>query len=236
MSGFTGFPTIGLDFLKGLAADNNKAYFDAHRGDFDDALMAPARAFVVAIGERLHRDYSTGILCEPKVNKAIRRMPRDTRFSKDKTPYKTHLDLWFQHGAGRTQTSLFGVTPGFFLRLFHDRVCMGGGTHGFDKPTLAAFRDAVADDATGPALEAAIAEVRAAGDYEIGQPHYKRVPRGFDPEHPRAELLKYNAVWGMAEIPVPPEAHGAEFVDYVHAAYLDCAPLVRWIDAVVERV
>ena len=227
MPDFSGFDQRGFDFLQGLEADNNKAYFDAHRPDFDEGLMAPARAFVVAVGDRLHRDYSAGILAEPKVNRAIRRMPRDTRFSNDKTPYKTHLDLWFQHGQGRTH--------GFFFRLFHDRVCIGGGTHGFDKPTLAAYREAVADPTTGAALEAALAEVRAAGDYEIGQPHYKRVPRGYDADDPRAELLKYNAVWGMAEVPIPPEARGPDFVDFVHGVFMDCAPIVRWIDALVER-
>ena len=144
MPDFSGFDQRGFDFLQGLEADNNKAYFDAHRPDFDEGLMAPARAFVVAVGDRLHRDYSAGILAEPKVNRAIRRMPRDTRFSNDKTPYKTHLDLWFQHGQGRTH--------GFFFRLFHDRVCIGGGTHGFDKPTLAAYREAVADPSRPEAL------------------------------------------------------------------------------------
>jgi uncharacterized protein (TIGR02453 family) len=91
---FAGFPPEGLAFLEGLGRDNTKAYFDAHRATYESALLEPAKAFVVALGEELRARVSPGIRAEPRVNGSILRINRDTRFSADKTPYKDHLDLW----------------------------------------------------------------------------------------------------------------------------------------------
>jgi len=94
---FAGFPPEGLAFLDGLARDNTKAYFDAHRATYESALLEPAKAFVVALGEELHTRVSPAIRAEPRVNGSILRINRDTRFSADKTPYKDHLTS----GSGR---------------------------------------------------------------------------------------------------------------------------------------
>ncbi|MEM6991152.1 MAG: DUF2461 family protein, partial [Myxococcota bacterium] len=93
MAKFDGFPKQTLTFLKGLGANNDKAWFTAHRADYDNYFMEPAKHFVVALGERLAKS-SPGIHAEPKVNGSIFRINRDVRFSKDKRPYKDHLDLW----------------------------------------------------------------------------------------------------------------------------------------------
>ena len=103
--------------------------------------------------------------------------------------------------------------PGYFLRLTPDRVQLGAGRYAFDKATLEAFRAAVADEGRGTALERALEEVRAKGA-EVGGAHYKRVPRGFDADHARADLLRYNALHAWIEESFPLEAHTAEFVEY----------------------
>ena len=105
---------------------------------------------------------------------------------------------------------------------------MGAGRHAFDKATLAGFREAVADDRRGAALEQALDEVRAGGG-EVGGAHYKRVPRGFDADHPRADLLRHNALHAWIEEPLPPETHTADFVEFCTERFRKLSPVQRWI-------
>jgi len=109
---FRGFPREGLEFLAGLAEDNSRAYFDAHRDIYEAALLAPAKAFVVALGEELRARVAPGLRAEPRVNGSILRINRDTRFTTDKRPYKEHLDFWFWEGDGPSR-----AYPGLFVRL-----------------------------------------------------------------------------------------------------------------------
>src|SRR3954447_17445134 len=150
---FAGFPREVLDFLEGLAKDNTREYFDLHRDTYQSALLQPAKEFVVALGEELHERVSPGIRAEPRINGSILRINRDTRFSADKRPYKEHVDLWFWEGEARSRER-----PGLFVRLRPATVTLGAGMHQFEPPALAAYRAAVANEATGRALESAITE------------------------------------------------------------------------------
>jgi uncharacterized protein (DUF2461 family) len=78
---FTGFPEESTQFFTELKTNNNKAWFDAHKPDFEKYVLAPARDFVVALGERL-RELSPDVVADPRVNKSIFRIYRDIRFSK----------------------------------------------------------------------------------------------------------------------------------------------------------
>ena len=82
---FDGFPKTATTFLKGLAKNNSKAWFDANRADYESGLLEPCKDFVVAIGPKLAK-IAPDIHAEPKVSGSIMRINRDTRFSKDKTP------------------------------------------------------------------------------------------------------------------------------------------------------
>src|SRR5664279_4905169 len=84
---FAGFPAATFEFLNGIAANNEKTWFDAHRGLYDAGYVEPAKAFVTAIGPKL-REISPNVQFEPKVNGSLGRVNRDIRFSKDKRPYK----------------------------------------------------------------------------------------------------------------------------------------------------
>ena len=107
MHAFSGFPRETARFLADLAKNNEKAWFDAHRGDYDQFYVAPALAFVAAIGPRLQK-ISPTVAFEPRINGSLFRINRDVRFSKDKRPYKDHIDLWFWHGA-RTRLGFAGL-------------------------------------------------------------------------------------------------------------------------------
>jgi len=222
---FDGFPAQTLRFLTDLDANNNRAWFQAHKDDYQHYVLAPTQDFVYALGERL-RTLSPGIRYDTRASGgSILRIYRDLRFSEDPTPYNPNLRVHFWEGAGKRMEK-----PGFFVRIQPDAVGIYAGLHLFAKPFLAAYREAVVDEELGPALEAAMDAVRKAGGYTLGGEHYKRVPRGYNADHPRADLLRYNGLW----------AHTADAVDpalittpkLLEVCFEHCrkmAPLHRWL-------
>ena len=223
---FAGFSREGLEFLEELASNNTREFFDAHREVYQGALLQPAKDFVVALGEELHSRVSAGIRAEPRINGSILRINRDTRFSSDKRPYKEHLDFWFWEGDGPSRER-----PGLFMRLRPATVTLGAGMHRFEPPALAAYRAAVADEASGRALENAIADASGLRGVTVGGPEYKRVPRGFGADHPRADLLRHSALYVSGDWKLPRAVTGPAFVGWVAERLERMAPVERWLTA-----
>jgi uncharacterized protein (TIGR02453 family) len=219
---FEGFPSGTIRFLKGLEKNNEKGWFDQHRDEYDAFYVDAARSFVSEIGPRLQKISKT-IQFEPRVNGSLFRINRDVRFSKDKSPYKPHLDLWFWEGEKRGWE-----TPGFFFRLAPTRVMLGAGMHQLGKDQLAVYRAAVLDDASGKALVKLGDRLRSAG-YELGGATRKTVPRGFDPTHPRASLLLHEGLYGGWEGAHPASLGTPAFVDECVAHFKAVAPVSRWL-------
>jgi uncharacterized protein (TIGR02453 family) len=226
---FSGFPPEALNFFAELAINNNKSWFEMHRSDYDNYVMAPSRDFVVALGERL-RDLAPNVMADPRVNKSIFRIYRDIRFSKDKTPYKTHLALWFPVNTGGAKFD----HPGYYFHLEPGNLMLGAGIHGFSKPLLKTYRDAVIDPNLGPSLAQAIAEVANQG-YGVGEKTYKRTPRGYDPDHKLAELLLYSGLTTGINLGIPTELFSAELVNYCYTHYQTMAPIVDWLENITGR-
>jgi uncharacterized protein (TIGR02453 family) len=223
---FAGFPREGLEFLEDLATDNSREYFDAHRTTYESELLAPAKDFVVALGDELRSRVSAGIRAEPRINGSILRINRDTRFSTDKRPYKEHVDFWFWEGDAPSRER-----PGLFVRLRPATVTLGAGMHRFEPAVLAAYRAAVADEGTGRALEEALAAATGLRGATVGGLAYKRVPRGFAADHPRAGLLRHDALYVSGEWKLPRSASSAAFVGWAAERLERLAPVERWLTA-----
>ena len=218
---FSGFPPATLDFLAGIAANNEKAWFEAHRADYDAHWVGPAKAFVEAAGARLG-DLAP-VAAEPRVNGSIFRINRDIRFSADRRPYKDHLDFWFWEGERKTAVS------GFFLRVSPNAVGIGVGAHGFDEDRLRAFRAAVVDPKSAAALGTAVAEVEGAG-WAVRGERYKQVPRGFTADGETQErFLRHAALWCGEDEPHPRSLHSKRFVSYCMNRWEKLVPLHRWL-------
>jgi uncharacterized protein (TIGR02453 family) len=162
MTAFGGFPPETIRFMRQLRANNRKDWFDAHRSDYEAFWVAPAKAFVVAAGQQL-AELAPGIRAEPRVLGSIFRINRDTRFARDPSPYKDHLDFWFWEGERRRAVS------GFFARLTPEFLGVGAGCHGLDPERLTRFRHAIADPSSGAEL-AGIAQRLEAVGYELVAP------------------------------------------------------------------
>jgi uncharacterized protein (TIGR02453 family) len=222
--GFTGFPREGFEFLAELAGDNTRAFFDAHRATYEAALLEPAKAFVTALGDELRAHVSSGIRAEPRVNGSILRINRDTRFAADKRPYKDHVDLWFWEGDAPSRER-----PGLSVRLRPATVVLSAGIHRLEPAPLAAYRAAVDDDRSGGALETAIEDALMLRGVKLRGLAYKRVPRGVDNDHPRAELLRHGALYVSGEWKLPRAASRSGFVAWVADRLEQMAPVERWL-------
>jgi uncharacterized protein (TIGR02453 family) len=222
MSRFPGFSNEGLRFLKQLPKNNDRDWFKDNRAAFDEGIVEPGKLLVSALGEKL-TTLDADVHAEPKVGGSIFRQHRDTRFSKDKSPYKTHFDLWFWTGDKKGWDA-----SGFFVRVTGAELWVGVGMHALDKRALSAYRAAVGDDTRGKELVKIVTKLRKAG-LEVGDVHYKRVPKPFAQDHPRAELLKHNTLHATARMPLPEEAKSNKLVGLIHKQHKQMAPLHRWL-------
>jgi uncharacterized protein (TIGR02453 family) len=222
MSDFPGFPRETVQFLAELSVNNDKAWFDANRADYEAHWVAPAKAFVAAAGEAL-QDIAPAIEAQPRVNGSIFRVNRDIRFSKDKRPYKDHLDFWFWEGERKAAVS------GFYMRITPTQLGIGVGAHGFDTDRLAAFRDAVVGRASGEALVEAVAAVEEAGWKVRGQ-KYKQLPRGYEAgDNTQERFLRYGALWCGEDADIPASLFNRRAVGYVMNRWVKLQPLHRWL-------
>ena len=222
---FEGFPRELVTFLQELKQNNNRAWFQDHKEEFNRAVISPAQDFVEAMGERL-RTLSPTVVADTRANGSgsIFRIYRDIRFSKDKTPYKTHLGMFFWDGNRKKMEN-----PGFYFHIEPPKLLLAAGFHQFPKPMLEVYRDSVVHPEHGPALAKAVEQVAASGPYEIGERHYKRVPRGYDPDHEYADYLRFRGLGVSIETVIPDELFTPELVNYCFDRYRDMFPIHRWV-------
>lgn len=220
---FRGFFKETIGFFDNLKKNNTKPWFDSHRKDYDAFVMEPAKSFVVAMGERL-RAVSPHIIAVPKVNKSLFRINRDTRFSLDKRPYKTNLGIFFWEGnRGRMDC------PGFYFHLEADKLLLGVGIYMFPKQAIDHYRRMVVDPEQGRKLSEVVKRISKIKGCELGGKHYKRVPAGYDPSHPNAELLLYNGLHAGITTGIPEEFYSEKLIGYCWKSFNALAPLHRWL-------
>lgn len=220
---FNGFSKETVDFFTQLKENNNKEWFTRNKKTFEQAVMEPAKTFVIAMGERL-RTISPDINANPAVNKSIFRINRDTRFSQDKSPYKTNIGIFFWEG-DRPKMEC----PGFYFHIEPPKLMLGAGLYMIPKHLLEPYRKAVIDPKYGKTLTEALEKISEKEGYIIGGQHYKRVPAGYDPSHPNAELLLHNGLHGGITTEIPEQFYSSELIDYCFQRYNHLAPLHKWL-------
>jgi uncharacterized protein (TIGR02453 family) len=190
---FTGFRPEAIQFLADLAANNDRAWFQPRKADYERLLKEPLEAFVAAVGERLEAR-GVPILADPA--RAPFRIYRDVRFSKDKSPYKTNLGAgfpWVEDGPAPGRGEGRRAAGGYF-HFQPGEMYLGGGMYHVEKPLIDAWRRAVVD--RNDAVHAAIDDPGFLAFFGPvnGHEQLRRVPPGFPADHPDAELLRYKDV------------------------------------------
>jgi uncharacterized protein (TIGR02453 family) len=220
-SPYAGLPHQTVDFLAELAANNTREWFQAHRADYEASFLEPARALVRALGERLP-ELGPGVRAEPKVFGSILTINRDVRFSTDKTPYKSYLDLWFPQGEGPSRER-----PGYFLRLRPTSLLLGAGMHVFHVAALERYRETLLNDAERRESLEALADALDAA--ELGGQTHKRTPPGVPSDHPGARWLRHNGLFAETERPLSPEVFSPGLVDLCLGTFGRYQPLQQWL-------
>ncbi len=218
---FTGFPQVGLDFLEELG-ERDKPWFDANRSVYDTEVVAPTKSFVVAVGHRLADGVAPDIVAQPKANGSIAPINNDLRFSPDKSPYKDHLLLRFWEGPQKK------TAPTLMVRIGPGGV---GFATGAAFSSLDRWRELIDDDATGAPLAVALDELADGRDLDVAGEGYKRVPKPYPADHPRADLLRHKALQARWQEPVPDEITSAAFADWCMVRLDACAEVHHWLVA-----
>lgn len=207
-------------FLRDLKRHNDRTWFAANKVRYERDAQQPALRFVADLGREL-RKISSHIVADPKpVGGSVMRIYRDIRFSRDKSPYKTAIAMHFpiERGGGK-------MGPAFYLHLEPDRSSIGGGMWRPEPADLRKIRDAIVEDHAG--WRRAIERVTAKGFRVVGT-SLKRVPRGYDTDHPAAEDLK--RIDFTISKPLSDSAVGRDrFYKVAATACRDATPLVRFL-------
>lgn len=201
---FNGIPADAFDFFEELAADNTKAWWSANKERYQTSVKGPVEDLLAEV----EAEFGPAKIFRPY---------RDTRFSKDKTPYKTNL--------GATTSAKDGSV--YYFALMPEGMYVGSGYYRMAKDQIARYRGAVADDATGPALVTVVALAAKRG-LEIGGEQLKRVPPGFDKEHARGDLLRHKGFYMGIEYEPAAWMGTKKALDKVTKVWRDLLPMNTW--------
>jgi uncharacterized protein (TIGR02453 family) len=185
MSDYSTLTTDAVAFYKTLANNNTRDWWQGHKATYDTQLKAPALALLEELTPPL-----TALAGAPVKSKLFR-PHRDVRFSKDKTPYNTHLHMMWQIESDAPQN------PVFFFGIGQDYTTTGVGMMGFDKPVLSNWRKMV--DLDTARIMGIVDGVTAQG-FNLREPALKRVPSPYDQDHPAAQLLRMKGLVASREL------------------------------------
>jgi uncharacterized protein (TIGR02453 family) len=221
---FEGFRKPFFGFFAELAANNDKAWFEANRARYEADVKTPLIEFVLALAPKLAK-IAPNFVADPK--KSLFRIHRDVRFSKDKSPYKTNAGLSFRHERGKDVH-----TPGYYIHLEPGGVFYGGGVWKPEPDTLTQIRDAIAQKTKAWEKAKADPKLRAVYDGLGDGDPLARPPRGYAPDHPAIEDIKKRTFFVFTEVPVRTAARAA-FVDDVATAFGAAKPVMKFLTEAV---
>jgi uncharacterized protein (TIGR02453 family) len=214
------FSPRALAFLRALKRNNRREWFQPRKTEYDTLLRAP----MIAIVERLAADFrgfAPELQTSPKTS--LFRIYRDTRFSADKSPYKTQIAAVFPH---RDLAKLGGA--GLYFEVGPEGVWAGGGLYAPDTSQLQRVREhLVANLRRFRAIVESPAFRRAVGRLEGEK--LQRVPRGFPPDHEAADYLRLRQFLGGREFPAS-FAASPRFYAGLLSVFKGTAPLVRFLN------
>jgi uncharacterized protein (TIGR02453 family) len=213
-------------FLRDLEKNNDRDWFHANQDRYEEAVREPALRFISDFGPHL-RGISPHFQAIPKkVGGSLFRIHRDVRFSKDKSPYKTHVGIQFRHERAR-----HAHTPGFYFHLSTGDCFVGAGLWHPEAGDLRRVRERLGADPAG--WRSAIGGKRFREGWELAGESLKRPPKGFEAEHPLAEDLKRKDYIGVCVLSRD-EILAPDFPKRFDALCRETAPLVGYLCSALD--
>lgn len=220
---YSGLPRDSLAFLQDLAAHNDRDWFAAHRADYEAHWLAAGLDLIEALGPHC-AVMEPRLLAVPQLNRSLRRIHRDTRFSKDKTPFQPWLHLILSTGPA------FNKVPGMHLVLTARGLAYGAGQYGLEPVALDRLRRRVCDPKDRHELFAALEAAAKVGSV-LDPPDVARVPKGYEAAPDWDHLLRRKGmiVRTPANAPPPDWLFTAEAPDRLAAITRAHLPLLTWL-------
>lgn len=220
---FEGFADSKLAFFHALSKNQNREWFQAHKSEYEVGWATPMAQMLTELRTRIDPYFPHIDLAEePK----IFRIYRDVRFGADKTPYKTHIGgmVMVRRTAKATE-----VPAAVYAQFGSEESFVGAGQYTMNPDQLSRFRAAILDDKRGKEI-AVILEKLEQANYTIGSAEtMKRVPKGIEPDHPRAELLERKGLYvGFPEVPKKLLV-SRELIDWTAEHTRRVAAFVEWL-------
>lgn len=221
------FSTSLPKFFRDLAKNNTKEWFTANKARFEADVQTPMLEFVTAMQPRLAR-ISKHLVAEPKKSGgSLTRIYRDTRFSKDKSPYNTYMAMRFYHELGTNASA-----PRFYIHVDGTRAGIAAGCWHPDSPALARIRTAIAED--GGSWTRVKSDKKQAAAWEgLSGDSLKRPPKGFDAESPHIEDIKRKDFILYSPLTLE-EFTAPDFIDQAEARFKAAGPLMRFVAGALD--
>jgi uncharacterized protein (TIGR02453 family) len=213
-------------FLRQLKKNNDREWFTANKARYEEEIREPALDFIAGFAPRLYR-ISPHFLADPRpVGGSLFRIHRDTRFSKDKTPYKTHTGIQFRHEAAKDVHA-----PGYYVHLEPGLVMVAAGVWHPDSSALVRIRAAIDADPAG--WRRATTGKRFRERFELGGDSLKRPPAGFAADHPLIDDLKRKDFVAAARLEER-DVTAADFDEKLVREFRTAAPFVAFLCEALE--
>lgn len=215
------FSKATLGFLNELAANNDRAWFEENKPRYEALVREPALEFIAAMAAPLAK-FAPHFRAEPrKMGGSLMRVFRDTRFARDKSPYKTNIGIQLRHELGKDVHA-----PGFYLHIATDECFFGAGCWHPEAEALGHIRDLIA--AQPKRWLAARDDKKFAAHWALAGDSLTRPPRGYVADHPAIEDLKRKDFIGLASLSFV-EATGPGLVKLASERFAAAAPLMKFL-------
>ena len=225
MPQFKGFDRKSLKFLTELEANNNREWFAEHKPHYEALVLEPALDFIATMAPRLQKISDHYDAIPKRVGGSLMRVYRDTRFAKDKTPYKTNIGIRFAHELGKDSRA-----PTFYMNIEPKECFIGVGIWHPDSQTAAMIRTNISEQPVG--WRKAISAKSFRDNYELSGSSLKRPPRGFSADDPNIDDLKRKDFIAVTRLPVS-QITSPSFVTDVAKRFRQTSAFMRYLcDAV----
>lgn len=215
------FTLSAIEFLTELRDNNNRDWFNANKTCYEEDVLDVALRFIQSMQAPLEEIAPRFTAIPKRMGGSLMRVYRDTRFSKDKIPYKTNIGIQFRHEQARDVHA-----PGYYVHIDPDEVFLGAGMWRPASDALKGIRDKISDKPT--AWERARDDKDFARHFQLGGATLTRPPRGFDKEHPQIEDIKRKDFIAIKNMTIK-DALSPKFQRNVETAFRAADPYMRFL-------
>lgn len=212
--------------MEDLEDNNNRDWFKANKHRYDSDVLEPALDFITAMGPLIEKISEYFTATPKRMGGSLMRVYRDTRFSKDKTPYKTNIGIQFRHERGKDVHA-----PGYYLHIESTGCFLGAGIWHPESGVQRAIRERIANKPD--AWQRVVATKSFTNTYTLGGDSLKRPPRGFSEDTPHLDDVKRKDFIGVCDFSID-EAASPKFAAQVAARFAKATPLMQFLCAAAE--